>query len=81
MNLNQWFIRRNHLKIDISNQELWRPFCLAERDSLRNLSRGYNEEQFCEIILNLDQWFRRCFLSGALVALLFRAAEPFVQFW
>ena len=34
------------------------------------------EEQFCEIILNLGQWFRsRCclkdFLSGALVALLF----------
>ena len=32
-------------------------------------------EHFCEIILNLDQWFRRrClkdFLIGALVALLF----------
>ena len=22
-------------------------------------SRGYYEEQFCEIILNLDKWFRR----------------------
>ena len=21
--------------------------------------RGYHEEQFCEIILNLDKWFRR----------------------
>ena len=24
-----------------------------------NFVRGYNEEQFCEIILNLDQWLRR----------------------
>ena len=36
--------------------------------------RGYQEEQFCDIILNLGQWFRsRCllkdFLSGALVTL------------
>ena len=42
-------------------------------------------EQLCEIILNLDQWFRsRCcsknFLSGALAALLFGGAEPFMQF-
>ena len=41
-----------------------------------NFDRGYHEEQFCEIILNLDKWFkRRCclkyFLSGALAALLF----------
>ena len=41
-------------------------------------------EQFCEIILNLCQWFRRCrlkdFLSGDLAALLFGEAEPFMQF-
>ena len=23
--------------------------------------RGYHEEHFCKIILNLDQWFRRCY--------------------
>ena len=51
-----------------------------------NSGRGYYEEQFCEIILNLGQWFRRrcClkdFLSGALEALLFGGAEPFMQFW
>ena len=45
----------------------------------------HHEEQFCEIILNLGQWFRRtcclkAFLSGAMAALLFGAAEPFVQF-
>ena len=44
----------------------------------------HNEEQFCETILNLGQWFRRkCdlkdFLSGALEAHLFDGAEPVMQ--
>ena len=43
----------------------------------------HHEEQFCEIILNLGQWFTRChlkdFLSGALAVLLFGAAEPFMH--
>ena len=39
-----------------------------------------------KFILNLVQWFRRIyhlkdFLTGALVALLFGGAEPFMQFW
>ena len=42
---------------------------------LCNFCREYHVEQFCEIILNLDQWFRRChfkdFLPRALAALLF----------
>ena len=42
------------------------------------------EEQFCEIILNLGQWFRRChfkkFLSGALAALVFVGEEHFMHF-
>ena len=47
-----------------------------------NFARGYYEEQFYKIILNLGQWFkRRCrlkgFLSGALVAHLYGEAEPF----
>ena len=44
--------------------------------------RVYYEEQFYEI-LNLGQWLRchlKDFLSGALVALLFGGAEPFMQF-
>ena len=49
-----------------------------------NFSRGHYKH-LCEIILNLDQWFRRCylkyFLSTAQSALLFDAAEPIVQFW
>ena len=44
--------------------------------------RGYYEEQFCKITLDLGQWFRsRCclkdFLSGALATLLFGGEEPF----
>ena len=39
--------------------ELWQPFCSAERNHLCNFCSGYYEEQYCEIILNLGQWFRR----------------------
>ena len=69
----------------ISYLELWQPFCSMEPTHLCNLSRVYYEEQFCETILNLGQWFRRrcClkdFLSGALEALLLSGAELFKQF-
>ena len=67
----------------ISYLDIWQPFCSAEPYYFCNFGRGYPEEQFCEIILNVGQWFRRrChlkdFLSGALVALLFSGAEPFM---
>ena len=40
---------------DISYLELWQTFCSAEQNHyLCNSGRGYHEEQFCEIILNLD---------------------------
>ena len=57
-------------------------FCSVEQNHLCKFGTRYQEVQFCEIILNLDQWFRRrChfkdFLSGALAALLFSEAEPF----
>ena len=69
----------------ISYLDIWQPFCSAECNHMCNYARGYYEEQFCEIILNLGQWFRsRCclkdFLSGALAALLFGGAEQFMQF-
>ena len=44
---------------DISYLELWHLFCSAEGNHLCNFGKGHYEEQFCEIILNLDQWFRR----------------------
>ena len=61
------------------------PFCSPECNHLYNLIRGHYEEQFCEIILNLGQWFRRrrClkdFLSGALATLMFSGMKPFIQF-
>ena len=70
---------------NMSYLELWQPFCSAEQNYLCYFGRGCYEEQFCGIILNFGQWFRRrcClkdFLSGALVALLFDGVEPFVQF-
>ena len=70
---------------DFSYLKLWRPFCSAERNNLCNFGRRHHEEQFCEIILNLGEWLRRrCllkdFLSGALAALLFSGAGPFMQF-
>ena len=40
----------------ISYLELWQPFCSVERNQLCNFGKGYNEEQFCEIILNLGQF-------------------------
>ena len=69
----------------ISYLELWQSFCSAEHDHLCNLGKGYYEEQFCEIIVNLSQWLRRrcClkyFLSEALVALLCSGAKLFMQF-
>ena len=55
-------------------------FCVS--DFGREHSYG---EHLCEIILNLDQWFRRChinnFLSTALAAILFEGMELFVQVW
>ena len=78
-------IQKEMLLKDISYLELWQHFCSAECYHLCKFGRGYYGEQFCEIILNLEQWFRRrCrlkdFLSGALAALLFSGAEPYMQF-
>ena len=62
---------------DISYLELWQPLCSADRNNLLNFGRRYHEEQFCEIILNLDQWFRKkCRLK---VILIWISGSPFVQ--
>ena len=46
---------------DASYLELYWPFCSAEQNYLYYFGRGHHEEQFCEIILNLDQWFKMPF--------------------
>ena len=62
---------------DISYLELWEPLCSADPNHLCNFCRRYHEEQFSEIILNLDQWFRRiCRLE---VFLIWISGSPFVQ--
>ena len=38
---------------DICYLELWQYFRSVEQNHLCNFGRGYYEEQFCEIILNL----------------------------
>ena len=40
---------------DISYLKFLSPCCLAEWNHLYNFGKGHYEEQFCEIILNLDQ--------------------------
>ena len=62
---------------DISYLEFRRPFCYAELDHLCNFGRGYQEEQFCEIILNLDQCFRRRCVSK--IYLIWSSGSPYVQ--
>ena len=48
---------------DISYLELWWPFWSAGQNNLCNFDVGYQEEQFCGIIINLNQLFRRCHLK------------------
>ena len=52
---------------DISYLELWQPLCSVDWNYLCNFGRVHHEEQICEIILNLDQWIRRCFLEKFLI--------------
>ena len=62
---------------DISYLELWQPLCLVEQNHLCNFGRRHHEEQFCGIILNLDQWFRRrCLLK---IFLIWSSGGHFIQ--
>ena len=62
---------------DISYLELWQPFCSEDRNHLFNFDRTHHEKQFCEIILNLDPWFKRkCRIN---VVLMLSSDSPVVQ--
>ena len=51
--------------------------CSADQNHLWNFVRRHHEDQFCEIILNLNQWFRRkCRLN---VFLICSSGSSFVQ--
>ena len=84
LNFDQWFRRKCCLKVFLS----WSsgsPFVQQSITICAIFGRGHAEELFCEIILNLGLRFRsicrlKDFLSGALAALLFGEAEPFIVF-
>ena len=63
---------------DISYLEL----CSADKNFLCNFNRRHHEEQFCELTLNMNQWFRRkCRLRLFLIwSILFCGVEPSMQF-
>ena len=44
---------------NISYLDLWQPLCSVELNHLCNFGRGHYEKQLCEIMINLDEWFRR----------------------
>ena len=61
---------------DISYLELWQPFISVEWNHLCNFGRRHHEQQFCEIILNLDLWFSK---SLSKIFLIWSSTGPFVQ--
>ena len=69
-------VQEELLSKDISYLELWWLLCLVEQNYLCNFGRRHHEEQFCAIILNLDQWFRRrCRFK---IFLIYSSGGPFV---
>ena len=63
--LGKWF-RICCLKI--SYLELWQSSCLVQQNHLCNFERWHHEEYSCEVIWNLDQYFkRRCWLKTFLI--------------
>ena len=43
---------------NVSYLELWQPLCSVGWNQLCNIGKRHNQEQSCEIILDLDQRFR-----------------------
>ena len=67
-------VQKEMLFEGISYLEVWQPFCSADRSNSCYFDR---RQQFCEINLNLDQWFRRkCRLK---VFLIWSSGSPVVQ--
>ena len=60
------------------------PFVQQSRTICAIMVEGIKKNNSVNLFLILGQWFRRChlkcFLSGALAALMFSGAEPFMQF-
>ena len=56
LNLDQWLTEEISFT-DISYLQLWQSVCSEEQNHLYNYATGQYE--ICEIVLNLDEWFRR----------------------
>ena len=61
---------------DSSYLELRQPLCSVERNHMCNVGRRHHEEHFYEVILNFDQWYRRCRLG---IFLIRSSGCPFAQ--
>ena len=79
-NLTQWFKRRCCLKIILSYSSVspfvWQSGTICAILLEGNFGKGHYEEHFCEIILHLDQWFRR---YGLMIFLIYSFGGNFVQ--
>ena len=65
------------LSKDISYLWLWQPFFSVLPNHLCNYDSGHYAEHLSEIILNLEQWFKRkCSLK---IFLIYSPGGPFVQ--
>ena len=73
-------VQEKMLLKDISYLELWRSFkvLFSRVEPFVQFGRMHHEEQFCEIILNLDQWFRRSSLIYSYLEL-WQSFCPFEQ--
>ena len=60
--------------------DLWWLFYSAEKNHLCSFGPEHHEEQFCEIILNLDKRFGRCLFQDILLKtfLILNSNGPFV---
>ena len=62
---------------DIFYLELWQTICSTDWNRSCNFGRRHHTKQFCELILNIDQWFsRRCRLK---IFLFWSSGGTFVQ--
>ena len=53
--------------------------CLVEQNHLCNFERGHYWECSCEVIWNLDQWFRRLLFKDISYLVLWQPLSGFVQ--
>ena len=73
-----WFLTSDSGDVisKISKQGLSQPSCSVEQNHLCNFEIGHHGEHSCEVICNLDPWFRRCCLK---IFLIWSSGGPFDQ--